>query len=187
MPSRRCLRKMSAVLVGFWVLNSLLLISDLFLGGAFFGTPAHDDDDDDGTPTLQIVPRRAPRRLRKLEPPGRFRERRYMCETGAANTTTTTNTTGNNNSSNPGPCDDQRERLENNPYDAQVRRNRRRQRHTSRRDKARQMRNTTLALPKPVIVMGFPKAGTSSIFSFFKNQIGLEFKCQHWVSDQMAE
>lgn len=177
---------MSAVLVGFWVLNSLLLISDLFLGGAFFGTTAHgDDDDDDYTPTRQIVRRRAPRRRRKLEPPGRFRQRRLMCKTEAANTTTT-NTTGNNNSSNPGPCDDQRERLENNPYDAQVRRNSRRQRQTSRREKARQMRNTTLALPKPVIVMGFPKAGTSSIFSFFKNQIGLEFKCQHWVSHRMA-
>ena len=34
-----------------------------------------------------------------------------------------------------------------------------------------------LNLPKPIIVMGFPKAGTSSIFSFFQNQ-GLA--AQHW-------
>ena len=34
-----------------------------------------------------------------------------------------------------------------------------------------------LLLPKPVIVMGFPKAGTSSIFSFFQRQ-GLN--SQHW-------
>lgn len=42
------------------------------------------------------------------------------------------------------------------------------------------VQNTTtkeLRLPKPVIVMGFPKAGTSSIFAFFQRQ-GL--RSQHW-------
>ncbi len=37
-----------------------------------------------------------------------------------------------------------------------------------------------LLLPKPVIVVGFPKAGTSSIFAFFRQQQGI-LKCQHWV------
>jgi hypothetical protein len=35
----------------------------------------------------------------------------------------------------------------------------------------------TMDLPKPVLVMGFPKAGTSSIFSFFQHQ---GFSSQHW-------
>jgi len=35
----------------------------------------------------------------------------------------------------------------------------------------------TLLLPTPIIVMGFPKGGTSSIFSFFQQQ-GL--RSQHW-------
>lgn len=38
-----------------------------------------------------------------------------------------------------------------------------------------------LLLPKPVILVGFPKAGTSSIFTFFRRQAGF-LKCQHWVS-----
>lgn len=32
-------------------------------------------------------------------------------------------------------------------------------------------------LPLPVIVVGLPKAGTSSVFSFFQSQ---RFRCQHW-------
>jgi hypothetical protein len=36
---------------------------------------------------------------------------------------------------------------------------------------------TELNLPKPVFVMGFPKAGTSSIFTFFHSQ---HLKSQHW-------
>jgi hypothetical protein len=38
-----------------------------------------------------------------------------------------------------------------------------------------------LKLPKPIIVVGFPKAGTSSIFSFFRDQPEQNLKCQHWV------
>ena len=41
--------------------------------------------------------------------------------------------------------------------------------------------NIDLLLPKPIIVMGFPKAGTSSIFSFFQKQ-GLN--SQHWYCCQ---
>lgn len=37
-----------------------------------------------------------------------------------------------------------------------------------------------MTLPRPVIVVGFPKAGTSSVFSFFRGQ-KLGLKCQHWV------
>ena len=37
-----------------------------------------------------------------------------------------------------------------------------------------------LNLPKPVIVVGFPKAGTSSVFAFFRRQ-KRALKCQHWV------
>lgn len=37
-------------------------------------------------------------------------------------------------------------------------------------------------LPGPIIVVGFPKAGTSSIFTFFRNQ-HRRMKCQHWVSN----
>jgi hypothetical protein len=42
-------------------------------------------------------------------------------------------------------------------------------------------KNIDLLLPKPIIVMGFPKAGTSSIFSFFQRQ-GLN--SQHWYCCQ---
>ena len=47
--------------------------------------------------------------------------------------------------------------------------------------KKKRMRNIDLLLPKPIIVMGFPKAGTSSIFSFFQRQ-GLN--SQHWYCCQ---
>jgi len=39
------------------------------------------------------------------------------------------------------------------------------------------LKRPTLLLPTPIIVMGFPKGGTSSIFSFFQQQ-GL--RSQHW-------
>lgn len=42
----------------------------------------------------------------------------------------------------------------------------------------------SMLLPKPVIVVGFPKAGTSSIFQFFRSQREQYFKCQHWVRSQ---
>ena len=49
----------------------------------------------------------------------------------------------------------------------------------SRFEKGKQSvrRKPSLLLPTPIIVMGFPKAGTSSIFSFFQTQ-GLS--SQHW-------
>lgn len=41
----------------------------------------------------------------------------------------------------------------------------------------RELEGPQLLLPKPVIVMGFPKAGTSSIFAFFQR---LHVPSQHW-------
>jgi hypothetical protein len=41
----------------------------------------------------------------------------------------------------------------------------------------RQRQLPTLKLPKPILVMGFPKAGTSSVFTYFKQQ---GFRTQHW-------
>jgi len=48
---------------------------------------------------------------------------------------------------------------------------------SSPRKREREREKPTLLLPTPIIVMGFPKAGTSSIFSFFQRQ-GLV--SQHW-------
>ena len=42
---------------------------------------------------------------------------------------------------------------------------------------SREILTPTILLPKPIIVMGFPKAGTSSLFTFFQKQ-GLI--SQHW-------
>jgi hypothetical protein len=52
-------------------------------------------------------------------------------------------------------------------------------RRRNKKEKIR--RNIDLLLPMPIIVMGFPKAGTSSIFSFFQRQ-GLD--SQHWYCCQ---
>jgi len=51
----------------------------------------------------------------------------------------------------------------------------------------RKYASSLLKLPTPIIVMGFPKAGTSSIFDFFRRQTNLyqHFRCQHWVRQYM--
>ena len=54
----------------------------------------------------------------------------------------------------------------------------------SRRKKRIRLPPQNFTLPKPVIVVGFPKAGTSSIFHFFRKQPGY-LKCQHWVGCKM--
>ena len=100
------------------------------------------------------------------------------------------------------PCDDPNEFEDEqlvegeNPYKAQIRRGPPGLEHHRRNAEDKGIRKrinkskpapptenaTVLALPTPIIVMGFPKAGTSSIFSFFKNQRGMQsFRSQHWV------
>jgi hypothetical protein len=50
-------------------------------------------------------------------------------------------------------------------------------RHRNKKKKGDQDGRPQLLLPKPIIVMGFPKAGTSSIFAFFHKQ---RVPSQHW-------
>lgn len=56
-------------------------------------------------------------------------------------------------------------------------RNALKRRYARKAIKKRTIARPTLLLPTPIIIMGFPKAGTSSIFSFFQKQ-GL--RSQHW-------
>lgn len=174
MPSVRVIRKVSLVLVSLWLLTSLVLISDLLWEG-FFGL-TYDQDDDQAS--LEYFQRHVDQSRKHVEVRKRFRRK---CRTAAMNATEGENITKYT-------CNHGYERLDN-PYDSQVRRGRYKHRYSdnSRGSTRRPAGNTTLALPKPVIVMGFPKAGTSSIFSFFKNQMGSDLRCQHWVSPRMVE
>ena len=57
---------------------------------------------------------------------------------------------------------------------------RKRRSRKRKRKKRQRLPPQNFTLPKPVIVVGFPKAGTSSLFHFFRKQAGY-LKCQHWV------
>lgn len=61
-----------------------------------------------------------------------------------------------------------------------MRKNRRhfkRSHNRTSRKKSKKVPRPQLLLPTPIIVMGFPKAGTSSLFAFFRQQ---GCKSQHW-------
>ena len=214
------------VLMGVWITNSLLIVGDMLLDGAFFssiqGMGGEWGDDDlhswsrrrhplspsfrqhvdtpDSGPSARRRPRRRPN---NMATPAR---RGPLCHNDVEETLNVNGTQNatmiHNNTNTTTSCDDgyefEREQSEEdeNPYRAQTRRGppglERHRRNAQDKDIRRRKDSsrpppltenaTTLALPTPIIVMGFPKAGTSSIFSFFKNQKGMQsFKSQHWV------
>lgn len=184
MPSSRDLHRIAIGLLGLWVLLSLLTVTDLILGGGFLW-----DVDDDNAPSPEDFRMNMKRIQKRAEARKRFQQQQMKCARDNLRNSTLSLVSTNSTRNITTDCDLDKARSRN-PYDAQntamgnrrprFRKNKRRE-HEGNRTRTRG--NTTLALPKPVIVMGFPKAGTSSIFSFFKNQPGSDFKAQHWVSE----